>query len=83
MLKKYISCLCFKNNSNREEQVIISIILNGNGWNYLAVKKKTIRLLRGTTSKRLIASIAFILWQHKTNVNFLKKYVKIKILVTL
>ena len=46
-------------------------------------KKKTIRLLRGTTSKRLIASIAFILLQQKTNVNFLKKYVKIKILVTL
>ena len=57
MLKKktiypaYVS----KHNSNREKQVILLMITNGEGckgqrWHYLAVKKLS-ALLRGTTSK--------------------------------
>ena len=52
MLKKkkihppYIS----KHNSNRQKQVILSMIPNGEGWNYLAVKKLS-ALLRGKTSE--------------------------------
>ena len=49
--KKYI-WLTFQNNSNREKQVILLIILNREKWrwNYLAVKKLS-ALLRGITSK--------------------------------
>ena len=41
----------FQNNSNREKQNIVFMILNGEKqWNYLAVKKLS-ALLRGITSK--------------------------------
>ena len=52
MLKKekiypaYVS----KHNSNREKQFILSMIPNGKGWYYLAVKKLS-SLLIGITSK--------------------------------
>ena len=36
-----------KHNSNREKQVILLIITNGEKWHYLAVKK--LLALRGTT----------------------------------
>ena len=36
--------------SNREKQVILLMIPNGEGWHYLAVKKLS-ALLRGITSK--------------------------------
>ena len=39
-----------KHNSNREKQVILLIIPNGEKWHYLAVKKLS-ALLRGITSK--------------------------------
>ena len=39
-----------KHNLNREKQVIILMIPNGEGWLYLAVKKIS-ALLRGITSK--------------------------------
>ena len=51
MLKiKNTSCSCSKNNSNREKQVILLMIPNGEKWHYLAVKKLS-ALLRGKTSK--------------------------------
>ena len=40
-----------KHNSNREKQVILLMIPNGQRWHYLAVKKLT-ALLRGIMSKR-------------------------------
>ena len=39
-----------KHNSNREKQVILLMIPNGEGWHYLAVKELS-ALLRGITSK--------------------------------
>ena len=39
-----------KRNSNREKQVILLMIPNREGWNYLAVKKLS-ALLKGITSK--------------------------------
>ena len=44
--KKNTSCLCFKQNSNREAQVILLIISNGGKeWNYLPVRK-TISIIK-------------------------------------
>ena len=39
-----------KRNSKREKQVILLIIPNGEGWNYLAVKNLSV-LLKRITSK--------------------------------
>ena len=39
-----------KHNSNREKQVILLMILDGEKWHYLAVKKLS-ALLRGINSK--------------------------------
>ena len=41
-----------KHNSNRENQIILFMIGNGEGWDYLAVKKLPV-LLREITSKHL------------------------------
>ena len=49
--EKNISCLLSKHNSNREKQVTPSMIPNGEGWHYLAVKKLS-ALLKGITSKK-------------------------------
>ena len=48
--RKNISCYVSKHNSNREKQVILLIIPNGEGWHYLVVKELS-ALLRGITSK--------------------------------
>ena len=40
-----------KHNSNRKKQLILLMILNGEGWHYFAVKKISL-LLKGTMSKR-------------------------------
>ena len=88
MLKKkniypvYVS----KCNSNSEKQVIILIILNGEGWNYLAVKKLS-ALLGRITSKHL-CNFYYLncihSFQQKTNVSLIiNNYVKIKVFVTL
>ena len=72
-----------KNNSNHEEQVVLLMIPNGEGrrWHYLAVKKIS-ALLRGITSKKwFVVRIAFIPSEQKTNLNRIRKYVKIKIFV--
>ena len=61
--------------SNREKQVILVMIPNGEGWHYLALKKLSASL-RGKPSNAtviFIACIAFILLQQKINVNFIKK----------
>ena len=44
--EKNISCLCFKNNLNREKQTILLLIPNGEGWYYLAVKNLSAMLRR-------------------------------------
>ena len=38
--RKNTSCLCLKQNSNRENQIILLTIPNGEGWHYPAVKKQ-------------------------------------------
>ena len=51
--KKYIyPANVSKHNPNREKQVILLIIPNGEGWNYVPVKKLS-ALLRRIMSKRL------------------------------
>ena len=77
-----------KHNPNREKQVIVLMIPNGEKgrWHYLAVRK-LLALLRGITVKHYIEfyclEIAFILLEQKTNFNLIKMYVKIKIFVAL
>ena len=73
--------------SNREKQVVLFMILNGEGWHYLTVAKLS-ALLIGITSKHkgdFFAWIALISLEieEKTNLNYIKKYVKIKICATL
>ena len=46
----FIYSIILYHNSNRDKQVIILMIPNGEGWHYLAVKKLS-ELLRGITSK--------------------------------
>ena len=48
--EKIYSVYVLKHNSNREKQVILLMIPNGEGWHYIAVKKLP-ALLRGITSK--------------------------------
>ena len=48
--KKIYPAYVSKHNSNREKQVILLMIPNGEGWNYLSVKQLP-TLLRGITSK--------------------------------
>ena len=62
------------------------MVPNGEGWHYLAVKKLS-ALLRRITSKHhsdfnyLYFYIVFFHLQQKTNVNLIKNYVKIKIVM--
>ena len=57
-----------KHYSNREKQVLLLMIANGERWHYLAVKKLS-ALLKGITSKHItvifVVSIAFNLLQYK------------------
>ena len=48
--KKKYPAFVSKHNSNHEKQVFLLMILNGEGWHYLAVKKLSASL-RGITSK--------------------------------
>ena len=50
--KKTYPAYVSKHNSNREKQAIFLMIPNGEGWDYLAVKRLS-TLLRGITSKHL------------------------------
>ena len=49
-MKKKYSAYVSKNNANREKQVILLMISNGERWHYLALKKLS-ALLKGLTSK--------------------------------
>ena len=55
-----------KHNSNRERQIILLMIPNGEGWHYLAVKRLSALLSRITS---------------KYDLNLIKRCVKIKIFV--
>ena len=90
--KEKIYCGCVsKNNSNREKQVILLMIPNGEKrkpkskgrWYYLAVKSA---LLRGITSK-YYGAFYFInclySFRTKKNLNHINEYVKINIFVAI
>ena len=68
-----------KHNSNREKQVILLMIPNGEKWHYLAAIAVS-ALLRGITSKHhsdfyyLSCLLSFVT---EKNLNHLKKYLKI------
>ena len=87
MLKKKEICCTYvsKYNSNREKQVIVLMIPDGERWHYLAVKKLS-ALLRGITSK-FNDDFYYLNCLHsfrtKKNLNLMRKYVKIKIFVML
>ena len=53
-----------KHNSNRQKQLILFMILNGEGWHYLEIKR-LLALLNHITVI-CVVSIAFILFQQKT-----------------
>ena len=74
-----------KHNSNREKQIILLMIPNVEGWHYLAVKKPS-ALLKGITCKHhgdFYCLNCLHSFAAGKNANLMKKYVKIKIFVTL
>ena len=85
MLKKkkiypvYIS----KHKSNREKQVILLMIQNGEEWCYIAVKKLPALLREKTPKDHGHFYCLNWLYSLATNLNLTKRYVKIKICVTL
>ena len=67
-------------NSNREKQVTLLTIINGEGWYYLSVKKDYPHYLEKKLQKIMVIFIAwifFLLLEQKTNLNLIKKYLKI------
>ena len=86
-MKKIYPAHVSKQNSNREKQVILLTISNGEKqWHDLAVKKLS-PLLRGVTSKHqgdfCCLNCLHSFPTEKKNFNCMKKYVKIKIFVML
>ena len=82
--KIYPACVS-KQKWMREKQVTLFLISNGQGQPYVEVKKLS-GLLRGITSKDdgdLYCLNCFILLKQKANLNYIKKYLKIKIFVML
>ena len=77
--KKIYTDYVSKRNSNLEKQVILLIISNGGKWHYLAVKKLS-ALLTGIASKNNgdFSCLNCIRLEQKTNLNRIKKHVKIK-----
>ena len=71
-----------KHNSNREKQVILSMIPNGGGWHYLARKALSV-LLRGKTLKNngIFYYLNCLFSFRRKNKLELHKNVKIKIFV--
>ena len=72
-----------KQNSNREKQVILLMILNEKAWHYLAVKNLS-ALIRGIMSKHHGAFYCLNLpsfFCNKKELELHKNYVKIKIFV--
>ena len=79
MYPAYVS----KHNSDREKQVILLMIPNGEGWHYLAVKKLQ-ALLRGMTSKNNghFYCLNFLhSFRTKSKLELHKECVKIKVFV--
>ena len=86
VLKKSI-LLIFQNithNSNREKQVILLLIRNGEGWYYPAIKNLS-ALLRGIKSKHhgdiLLSDLLSFFCNRKISVNLIKKFEKLSIFV--
>ena len=82
-IEKLYPAFVSKHNSNREKEVILSMISNGDEWHYLAVKKYQ----QYYEEYCLISAVIFIVWVafiplgQKTNLNRIKKYIKIQIFV--
>ena len=84
-MKKIYPAYVSKYISNREKQVILLMILNGEKWKYLAVKKLS-ALLRGITSKNyedFCCRNCLHSLKTKSNLRCIKEYVKIKFFVAL
>ena len=81
--KKIYPVYVSKHKSNREKQVILLMIPNGEEWCYIAVKKLP-ALLREITPKDH-DDFCCLNWLYSlaTNMNLIKRYVKIKICVKL
>ena len=74
-----------KHNLNHENQVILLMIPNGEGWHYLEVKKSS-TLLRSVTSKNnsdFYCLNCLYPSEQKTNLNHIKKYARIKVFAVL
>ena len=74
-----------KHNTSNENQIILLMIVNGEGWHYLPVKKLSV-LLRGITSKRdghFYCLNCLHSFKTVNKLNLIKKYVKRKIFVVL
>ena len=69
-----------KHNFNHESQITLLMILNGEGWYYLAVTKLS-ALLAGTTSKNRddFHCLNYLHSFRTINVNYIKKQLKIMI----
>ena len=74
-----------KHNSNREIQLMLLMIPNSVGRHYLAVKNYLHYQKKEHQKKMVIfiVQIVFIPLEQKTNLNLIKKYLKIKVFVTL
>ena len=83
--KKIYPSYLSKHNSNREKQVILLMIPNGEQSHYLAVKQLS-ALLRGITSTdygNFYYLHCFHSFRIKANLNRMKEYLEIKIFVRL
>ena len=72
-----------KHNSNREKQVFLFMIPNGEEWHFLIIKKIS-PLFKGTNQNIMvifIVWIVFIALEQKTNLNHMEKHVKTKIFI--
>ena len=67
-----------KYNLNCENQIIILMIPNGEGWHYFAVKK-IICIIKRNNVKTQVFKIVFIFSEQKTNLTHIRKCKKIKI----
>ena len=80
--KKIYPAYVSKHNSNREEQVILLMISNREKIRYYLAVKKLSALLRGITSRNngdFYCLNCLHSFRIKNNLNYIKKYVKIKI----
>ena len=77
----------FQNKSNNEKLIILLMIPNGEGWHYLAVKNDLhYSMILRITSKHdgnFLCFDCLCSFRTKTNLNHIKKYVKIKFFVVI